>query len=206
MTEYHKIVTVWERDPETKFRTLIEGAWATPEFEYLSECLWDATEKIDGTNVRVIWDGERVSFAGKTDNAQMPPHLLRRLEEMFPASVMSGLDGPCVLYGEGYGAKIQKGGGNYIPDGCSFILFDVKAGDWWLTRETVKEIALTLGIERVPIVAQSTLREAINNVRAGLNSLIADRDAEGLVLRPTVEMFDRGGRRIITKIKAKDFR
>ena len=35
MKEYHKIITVFERDSETKFKTLKEGIFATPEFDYL---------------------------------------------------------------------------------------------------------------------------------------------------------------------------
>ena len=32
------------------------------------------------------------------------------------------------------GMKIQKGGGRYIKDEVSFILFDVKIDKWWLRR------------------------------------------------------------------------
>ena len=46
--------------------------------------------------------------------------LAANLGEVFP-------DGAAVLYGEGYGAKIQKGGGNYRAD-QDFVLFDVRVG------------------------------------------------------------------------------
>ena len=50
MKEYHKIQTVFKRDPETNHRTLLEGQYSMPEFEYLANNQWVFTEKIDGTN------------------------------------------------------------------------------------------------------------------------------------------------------------
>ena len=68
MNPYHKIPTVYLRDPETKFKTLIEGAFATPELFYLAQNEWWWTEKVDGTNIRIMWDGVAViSFGGKRD-------------------------------------------------------------------------------------------------------------------------------------------
>ncbi|MBU1082564.1 MAG: hypothetical protein KKB59_18905, partial [Spirochaetes bacterium] len=49
MQKYHKIQTVFKRDPETKFKTLLIGDFALPEFEYLKNNLWVYTEKVDGT-------------------------------------------------------------------------------------------------------------------------------------------------------------
>ena len=45
--------------------------------------IWEWTEKVDGTNIRLIWDGHNVSFAGRTDKAQIPDHLLEKLEQLF---------------------------------------------------------------------------------------------------------------------------
>lgn len=206
MKEYHKIQTVWQRDPETRFKTLIEGAWATPEFEYLRDNLWRFTEKVDGTNIRVMWDGAVVTFGGKTDNAQIPAHLYNALAAMFPAEKMTSAFGedPICLYGEGYGAKIQKGGGNYRPD-QSFVLFDVRAGDWWLRRADVNDVSTKLGIDEVPLRGTGTLSDLVEIVRNGFRSRWGDFFAEGLVARPDVELFGRNGERIITKLKGKDF-
>jgi hypothetical protein len=112
-----------------------------------------------------------------------------------------------VLYGEGYGARIQKGGGNYKPDGVDFVLFDVQVGDWWLRREDAEDVDANLGLRVVPIVGGGTLHQAAEWVgeRGGFTSQWGDFLAEGLVLRPTVELKTRSGQRIITKIKAKDF-
>ena len=210
MNKYHKIVTVYKRDPDTKHKYLIDGHFAKPEFAYLSDNRWDWTEKIDGTNIRVMWDGSKIRYGGKTDNAQIPAFLLHQMDEMFSVDRFNELY-PALdlcLYGEGYGAKIQKGGGNYIPDGQSFILFDVRVGDFWLQRLDVVDVADKLGIKVVPLVGVGSLNTAIELVRKGLISKIAKTSnivAEGLVMRPAIELFDRQGHRIITKIKYKDF-
>jgi len=205
MTEYHKIQTVYKREPE-KPRKIIEGQFSLPEFEYLKDCSWEGTEKINGMNVRIVWQDGKVLFQGKTDNAMMPPKLLIRLAELFPVAHFKHLylDTPMCLYGEGYGTKIQSGG-KYKSDGVDFVLFDIKIGDYWLERKNIMDIAGRLGIDIVPVVYLGKLLGAIEMVKSGLTSLWGDFPAEGMVLRPTVELFSRRGDRIITKIKHKDF-
>ena len=131
---------------------------------------------------------------------------------MFPPDNLRAVfqDGTAILFGEGYGAKIQKGG-NYIPDGQSFILFDVWR-DIWLERINVADIAGKLGIKIVPIVGEGTLLEGVEFVKhataAEFRSDLAENKAyqmEGLVMRPAVEMQDRRGNRIIAKIKRRDY-
>jgi hypothetical protein len=142
---------------------LIIGDWTHPEFEFLANNVWVFTEKVDGTNIRVIFDETGISFGGRTDAAQIQTSLLTRLqdrfqneEETFAAKFPHG----AVLYGEGYGAKIQKGGGNYRQD-QDFVLFDVKIGDWWLQRSDVEDIGRSLGLDVVPITGTGTLHQAI---------------------------------------------
>lgn len=206
MIEYHKIQTVYLRDPATNHKTLLEGHFARPEFEYLKNNIWVFTEKVDGTNIRVNYDGDQVVFGGKTDNAETPTFLLAKLQDMFPADAFKKWESPALtLYGEGYGAKVQKGGGNYIPDGCSFILFDVLVDGVWLERHNVEDIADKLGIMVVPIVGKGTLLEGIDMVKYGYESRLRKTPPEGLVMRPEMELLNRRGHRIITKIKKEDF-
>lgn len=206
MKEYHKIVTVFERDPETKFRTLREGRFALPEFDYLQNNKWVWTEKVDGINIRVMFDGE-LTFGGKTDRAQIPAHLANRLNELFlplKDKFAEMFEDGCCLYGEGYGAKIQKGGGNYRPD-QDFVLFDVKIGDWWLQRKDVEDIGGKLGLDVVPVIGTGTLHEMVAKTKEGFKSQWGDFLAEGIVARPATELKARNGGRIITKIKNKDW-
>jgi len=215
MNQYHKINTIFKRDMENGAK-IIEDSYADPAVEFLKDNQWVFTEKVDGTNIRVMWNGEAVTFGGKTDNAQMPVFLLYKLQELFEGTVKRKMfeekfgivteEVPQVcLYGEGYGAKIQKGGGNYIKDGVNFVLFDVKIGDSWLERENIEDIAKFFGLKVVPILGEGTLQEAIEMTRKGFNSTWGDFISEGIVARPKVELKDRRGNRIITKIKHRDF-
>lgn len=205
MREYHKIQSVYKRDEKT--HKFIEGQFSLPEFEYLKDNPWTWTEKIDGTNVRVFWDGNSVQFGGRTANAQMPVFLYDKLNELFPEEKLrvEYPDASMCLYGEGYGARIQKGGGNYISSGVDFILFDVLVDTFWLKREDVEDVANHLGIKPVPIVEKGTIQQAIDYVREGFYSAWGDFIAEGLVLKPSVDLFARNGHRVITKVKHKDF-
>ena len=222
-TKYHKIQSIYKRDMKTHRFT---DEFSCPEFELLRDIDWDWSEKIDGTNIRItfgltIQDLRRPRhtepirlIGGRTDRAQIPAHLIARLEELFPISKMAdAFDTPrveeqtVVLFGEGIGPKIQKGGGRYskVPD---FVLFDVRVGRWWLTRESVQNIADGFNISMAPRIGEGSLREAILKVRDGFFSKVADDPtlpAEGLVLRSKCELFMRNGGRIITKVKTKDF-
>lgn len=206
--EYTKIPNVYKRE-QYGSNKLIEGEYSTDELRYLAGLPWMWTEKVDGTNVRVMWDGYRVSFAGRTDKAQMPPHLLSRLEELFGGPDKEELfeavfgSTPAILFGEGFGEKIQKGGGLYGP--VDFILFDVYCGGMWLVRNAVADIADKLGIRIVPIVGEGTLKEGVEYIRKHPKSCLRDAEMEGIVCRPAVDLLARNGERIIVKIKCRDF-
>ncbi len=208
MKEYHKIQSVFLRDPANRHKTFLMGQYSEPAFEYLKDNEWVFTEKVDGTNIRVGWNGEHVSFGGRTDDAQTPTFLLNKLAERFPKERIAATfpeSTDVVLYGEGYGAKIQKGGGNYIADGQDFVLFDVMIGGIWLERNNVEGIADKLGIKVVPIRGRGTLAQMIEYAAAGFSSEWGPFIAEGVVARPACEMLDRRGHRLITKVKHKDF-
>lgn len=220
MAEYQKIQTLFKRDERN---IIIPDQFTYPEFEVLKDLKWECTEKIDGTNIRIelassgnLEDGIIMSFKGRTDKAVIPEHLLTKLNWLFDRErlmeVLNITDETqncnITLYGEGYGAKIQKGG-NYISNDVNFILFDVKVGKWWLDRESIKDIANKLGINAVPLMGYMTIPEAIEYVKKGFKSTIAenkDYDAEGLVLKAPCGLLKRDGERLITKIKTVDFR
>lgn len=207
MHQYHKIHTVYLRDPTTNYKTLLEGEFSRPEFEYLKDNLWLFEEKVDGCNIRLLWGENGLEFRGKTDKANIPKFLLEKLGEMFSPEMFLELDLPPVtcLYGEGYGRRIQKGGEDYIPDGVSFILFDVRIGTTWLKREDVEDIGAKLNLKVAPLIGEGTLLEGVELVRNGFQSLLRNTPPEGLVMRPKIELLDRNRERIITKLKLKDF-
>ena len=203
--EYPKIRTIFKRDEKT--HKVIEDEYSLPEFEYLKDNQWEFTEKIDGTNIRVNWDCEELTFGGRTSNASIPTFLLTRLQELFTVEKMKSVypDVSIVFFGEGYGTKIQKGGGNYISNGVDFILFDIIIDGWWLKRENIVGIGERLGVKVVPLIDYGTLGDAIKLIKSGVTSVFGSFQAEGLVLKPPVELHNRAGKRIITKIKHKDF-
>lgn len=206
--EYSKIPNIFKREMYGGNR-LIEGEYATPELEYLSNALWEFTEKVDGTNVRILWDGYMVSFAGRTDKAQIPKHLLERLNVLFGGETKEELfeqifgKTEVILFGEGFGEKIQKGGGLY--GGVDFILFDVWVGGWWLDSANVTDIAKKFEIRRVPVVFTGTLNDGVQYIRKHPKSKLRDAELEGIVGRPVVQMFSKKGERIMVKIKCRDF-
>lgn len=207
--EYHKIQGPFKRNTEGPQRNkLIPWEWTREEFGFLQHVPWRFTEKVDGTNVRVVWDGHSPTFLGRTDRAQMPTRLLKALQETFTEELLEQVFGetPAILFGEGYGAGIQKGG-IYRPD-VAFILFDVWINDFWLEYVNVHGIGDQLGIETVPVVSTSnTLNQMIQYMaETELHSLIADTKTtmEGVVGTPLVPLLSRRGGRIVIKLKTED--
>lgn len=208
MKEYHKIETLFERDEQTK--KLIPGNFRDSTVEFLKDNIWQFTEKVDGTNIRVFWDGHRVSFGGRTDNAQIPAHLINRLNDLFGGETNEQMfeqkfgETPVELFGEGYGYKIQTNG---YRDDVDFILFDAMIGENFQPRESVEDIAKYFGCDIVPIVTEGTLQDGIDYVMNHRESTIAKNGAllEGVVARPKMELRNRAGKRVIVKIKYRDF-
>ena len=87
----------------------------------------------------------------------------------------------------------------------SFILFDIRVGKWWLTIEDINDIGKKLGIDVVPVVGRGSLLDAVDRIKSGITSTFGDFLAEGIVLCPSVPLFNRAGNRIITKLKHCDF-
>ena len=173
-----------------------------------------------------------IRIAGKTDNAQIPKNLLKHMQEKYTNEKILGALGlkefipvsewksnynwddyskiPAIytIYGEGYGEGIQSGGW-YIKGGNEFIVFDVKVNDIYLKTEARDEIATKLGAPIVPFKGYFTLDEAIDYVRKGFRSVVAEspevKMAEGLVLRTDLGLRNRMGNRLIVKIKYEDF-
>ena len=208
MKEYEKIETIFARDEKTK--KLNENIYRNETVEFLKDIDWEFTEKIDGTNIRIYWDGHKVSYFGRTDKAQIPSQLMNRLIELFGGNINEEMfeqkfgATPVMLIGEGYGAKIQKCGGDYRQDN-NFILFDVCINNKYLSRDNVNDIANYFEIGSVPVIFSGNLQKGIDFVKTKPNSTIGTAKMEGLVARPKVELYDKNGNRLIVKIKVCDF-
>lgn len=231
--KYPKIQSLFKRDKDNKF-VVMPGMYSEPIFEYIDR--WTVSEKIHGMNIRIMYQYspaiedlpreslETLIFSGRTDNAQLPIFLFEKLMQLFDKEKLREVfvkdDKPTkvVLFGEGYGNKIQKGGGNYISDGVDFALFDVYVYEsnlnrsvrgWWMKREVVTEIAEQLGINRVPetsfVVSKKDIIELVKNKEI---SAFAENDkhiAEGIVARADPPILFRNGHPVMFKLKVEDY-
>jgi len=243
---YPKIETVYERGDDFRVdSTRVKR----PEFRMLFP--WHLTEKIDGTNIRIVIEPERefvyaeacthirdfggmehpsdpvfaqgpakkYGILGRTDRAQTPSTLVIAINELLPPIEVAwdvfhaddNSEDPYVvtLYGEGYGPRIQKGGGSY-RDTPGFRLFDVKVGRKWLDWPNVESVAEQLGLQTAPVIDDDAdISQAYGLVR-GFDSIVARQDggtglrAEGVVARTVPYVYDWRGDRIMWKLKTKD--
>lgn len=226
--KYASIENLYKAEVDEKGHPLSRG----PQHGFSQEAFgqvgrWLVLEKVDGMNVRVILtstaEGREVTFHGRTDKAALPGDLLDYLRRTFTVELLERAVGRVdaetgelelppvtVLYGEGYGAGIQKAGRHYRPD-KGFILFDVLlAGeDWryWWRFDQVIEAADVLDVSHVPVLARdATLDEACQLVRTSalLRTSEAEEHVEGVVLRTDPYLFDGRGNRVIAKYKVRD--
>lgn len=188
--EYGKTENLFNRDPAT--HKLIVGDLRCAEFGQIKH--WLVTEKIDGTNMRVVYspDEQRVEIRGRSDNAQIHGDLMKFMQDTFTLEKMNaqfydfmegdGRENSSVtIYGEGYGPGIQKGGGDYAPAKV-FRMFDVmyhwrgmgyegNGLDSWAMWETVQMIAEGLNVETVPVLMRNVgLDEVVDLVMSELTS------------------------------------
>jgi len=117
---------------------------------------------------------------------------------------------PVYIYGEYFGAGIQKCGSRYIQNGNDFLVFDIKQQGWWTPKDVRDALCKGLNLNTVPFLGVMTLKEIEDKVRAGFATQF-DRAAdptmleEGIVARPTIPLCDGSGNRIIVKVKYCDY-
>lgn len=209
MKEYMKISNIFKFDE--KYRTILG---MTEICDTLKDIQWVGTEKIDGTNIRIYWDGHTIEIAGRTDKAQIPSHLLEYLKSIFLTVEMEYVfeqmfgEKETYLFGEGYGFKIQNNGGAYFKNNkdVGFILFDVNIDGFDLSRDNVNDVAQKLGLEAVPVIFKGTLNEAIECVKQHHMSTLGnnEHEMEGLVLQPAIKLYDERHKPIKCKCKYRD--
>ena len=181
-------------------------AWRSEELYYLRNDDWTFKRKLDGENIRIKWDGNEVAWNGKTDkfvcNSEFTDYMNSTfLEEIFEEKF--GREKTVLLFLERMGNKVQT---NELKlDNVEAILYDVKIGDTWLEEESIKEIANYFGIHTCYDFMpdpnhHGRLIEIIEECSEG-----RFKDWEGVVAQPRVGLKDRRGKRLIVKIKNKDY-
>lgn len=210
---YPKIDTIFERDENT-FK-VCPNKIKNPIFNLINE--WEFTEKIDGTNIRIIKDNSSfLKVGGRTHESEVPKevesYIFDHLEITMPKIEEIFQEKEVIIYGEGYGGKIQAGtedkkrGGKY-SDSEKFIVFDILVGGkYWLARPNIEEICKKLSLDVVPYVWSGSIKDAVKITTENPQSLInPEVKAEGLVGRTFIPLFDAKQRRLICKIKVCDF-
>ena len=207
MKEYQKIQSLYKRD---KSKKIIIDDYSTDELKYLSNNIWEFTEKINGTNICIKWDGSKIRF-GNLDQ-QIPSKLINfcmdtifQQEDLFN-EVFSKPKEIVEIYFEGYGKGIQEpDGSKYLSDKNSLILFDINVDGWWLSYDNCRNICDGFMWSIVPLLGTGTLVDLKNIVQKGFKSEIGNLIAEGIVAKPIVPLNTKKGERIITKLKYLDF-
>jgi hypothetical protein len=174
---------------------------------------WRFTEKIDGTNIRVYAYPSQGAWEikGRTENAQLNVQLITAIDSLMTHAmpiIQEKFESDLVLYGEGYGPKIQQGSG--YSDDYGLVLFDIKGPNKWFEWPAVQAVAELLGFETVPVVSSVyTLTDAVDAVRQGFTSEFGKQEAqaEGIVgrLDPEMYVWNHGFVPLRWKLKTKDF-
>lgn len=205
MKEYRKIPNCFKFDE--KYKKIVD---LNEPFKSLSELTWVGTEKVDGTNIRIHWDGHKIEIGGRTDKAKFQADLKTYLDSIFLTEEMEYIfeqvfgEKDAMIFGEGYGPKIQNGG--TYSDTPKFIVFDIDINGYHLNRTKVNEVSKKLGLDSVPIVFSGDIYDAIKFIRSNPNSKInAKHEMEGLVLElEDLDIYDSKGERIKCKCKYRD--
>ena len=208
--EYPKINTLWKRDDSHK---IVEGEYSCPEFA--SHKKWRVQEKIDGMNIRIYVDlnNDNIDIKGRTDQASIPQPLLNFIgmldiaRSLRNSGLFTWVKTPIILFGEGFGGKIQSGGRYSATE--SFILFDVYANGRWSTREEVGNFASRLNLLSPHDFGMLTINEIIEFVKSRPVGRYDRRsyEMEGVIARsePLVRFNTMNANPVMFKLKVRDF-
>lgn len=203
---YPKFYAPYKRKTDSKYLDLTQPREELLPYMNDKTCWW-VSEKLDGTNTRIIWDGYKVDVKGRTSSSQLQGYqneLLRELiqndnykfDETFGTKEVT-------IYGEAFGGKIQKNPHGVEPQ---FKVFDINIDGVWLDYPSVKEISKNLGLkynDHVLFDSWDKVIDIFKDMKKGRGDF--DEYFEGLVAVPAHMPLTRLGERVITKIKVADF-
>ena len=214
-TKYEKFSSPFKKDD--KFLNIEELSQELPKGK------WIVIEKIDGTNIRIILtkpeeNGERVIHIGSRKLILNPSDKgsnvyldclkdvnLNKLREYF-----KDIDSTVVIYGEGHGAGVQKGG-IYSPK-KSFRVFDIRIGRAYQNFDYVQKVCVDNQMNLVPIFGDVDclhFNGFITDLKHFNETLIKGGTGgkpEGLVYKFEPVLLNKYGERLIFKSKFKDYK
>lgn len=174
------------------------------------------TEKIDGTNMAIRIDNNKVTHVQKRNNIcnkednndQYYFQIVNEIQETIDNFEQFDALANVIIYGELCGVKIQNGG-NYFP--CrKFLIFDIfnTVENKFFTWEAVQHFTSELKLETVPQIQYNKENLNVENVKdfvINLQSVFNDNfKAEGFVVRHNKDTSFY--RRWMAKIRSKDFK
>lgn len=181
-----------------------------PELEYLAKNLWAYKRKLNGENMRVLWDGEQAIWNGKTNDFKTDAETINYMNSIFQEEIFEekfGREKRVLLFGERMAPNSQ---GNELGlKKMEFVLFDVRIGDTWLAPENIRAIAKYFDIRTC--YDFMSLEDRKKNHIDTLENLIDKvsngklKDWEGIVVSPATGLCNRKGERLICKIKNHEY-
>jgi len=183
---------------------------------------WIITEKIDGTNIRIILTkpddegnrevhiGSRKLILNKSDKGSkvyldcIEEINLNKIQEYF-----KDVDSTVIIYGEGYGAGVQKGG--IYSSKKNFRVFDIRIGKAYQDFSYVKKVCIDNQLNLVPVIDEKeflTYEECITRLKQTSHTYIKEGTGgrpEGFVYKFEPVLLNKYGERLIFKVKYKDF-
>lgn len=206
---YLKINTLYKRNEKG---IIIPDEFSDNIFRYLYNIDWYILEKLNGSNIQIIWDpfsDISIRYRGRSESSNIPCILLDvlqnkfepikyKLKKLFP-------DKKVRFFGEGIGPGITLK--HSYNNSYDIVLFDVVVNDSWLLYPSLKDISNELDINYVPCVNCGNLDVAINIVKNGFKSYIDPTlDAEGVVAVTMCKLLNENGDPIKVKLKTVDFK
>ena len=210
MKKYPKISGLYPFNGELKQFDAIDGC-ADRNVELLKNHMWLWSEKVDGTNIRLYWDGYDLYLKGRTDKSQFSADQEEYLLDNVATDALKHLieqmfkEKEVYIYGELHGKNIQKVGKLYSED-YQFRVFDIEIDGIWLERHDVQDLCGQLGLKHVPYILEGTIGDAEDWVMENKFSTFSDAPLEGLVGIPVGGFLDRQGKRIAVKVKYRDLK
>lgn len=215
-SEYPKLKNLHKRDPaDNKVIDAYTDEIFSPEL--LGNAGWTWREKLDGTNLRIIWDGHRAEYRGRTDRAQFsgPQELFlqKTIETQGFEELLEQTFGntEAALYAELIGNKIQ--GNPHKIVGYEIRVYDAFVAGWWLLPANVDELANSLGLGSAEIIGVAP----IGHMHVGMMNIAIQAEAfeqagapheylEGIVGTAPGGVLHRSGTILRVKLKLENYK
>ena len=184
---------------------------------------WILTEKIDGTNIRIIItkpneEGKREIHIGsrklilnqEDKGSKQYMDCLSEVNTHKIKEYFKDVNSTIIIYGEGYGPGIQKGG--IYSKEKNFRVFDIRIGEAYQDFEYVKKVCIDNQLNLVPIlqeikeVCYHDCRYYLNEFKETLIKEGSGGKPEGFVMKFEPVLLNKYKKRLIFKIKFKDFK